>query len=98
MTLIISPLEKLMSDTSDPERNQAYRLMYRNAQRILRLINQLLDIRKIDKGLMFVKMNETDIVGFVDDIMQTFEYQSEKRKIKGRFWSRQADRSPLFHF
>lgn len=85
MTLIISPLEKLMSDTSDPERNQAYRLMYRNAQRILRLINQLLDIRKIDKGLMFVKMNETDIVGFVDDIMQTFEYQSEKRKIKFEF-------------
>ena len=85
MTLIISPLEKLMSDTSDPERNQAYHLMYRNAQRILRLINQLLDIRKIDKGLMFVKMSETDIVGFVDDIMQTFEYQSEKRKIKFEF-------------
>lgn len=85
MTLIISPLEKLMADTSSPERNQAYNLMYRNAQRILRLINQLLDIRKIDKGLMFVKMRETDIVGFIDDIMQTFEYQSEKRKIKFEF-------------
>jgi signal transduction histidine kinase/ligand-binding sensor domain-containing protein/AraC-like DNA-binding protein/AmiR/NasT family two-component response regulator len=85
MTLIISPLEKLMTDTSSPERTQAYHLMYRNAQRILRLINQLLDLRKIDKGLMFVKMRETNIVSFIDDIIQTFEYQSEKREIALEF-------------
>jgi CheY-like chemotaxis protein len=86
MTLIISPLEKLMSsDTSNPERSQAYNLMYRNAQRILRLIYQLLDLRKIDKGLMFVKMRETDIVGFINDVMQTFEYQSTKKSIKFEF-------------
>lgn len=86
MTLIISPLEKLMSsDTSNPERNQAYNLMYRNAQRILKLINQLLDLRKIDKGLMFVKIRETNMVGFINDVMQTFEYQSTKRSIQFEF-------------
>ncbi len=85
LTLIISPLEKLMNDVSDPANNQAYRLMYRNAQRILRLINQLLDIRKIDKGLMFLKMRETDIVGFIDDIMQTFEYQANRKNINFHF-------------
>lgn len=85
MTLIISPLEKLIKDTSDPARTQAYQLMYRNAQRILRLINQLLDLRKIDKKLMFVKMTETNIVGFTEDVLKTFEYQLEKKNILLRF-------------
>ena len=43
-------------------------MIYRNAQRILRLINQLMDIRKLDKGQMFMKFRETDMVGFIDDV------------------------------
>jgi len=35
--------------------------------------------------LMFVKMRETDIVGFIDDLMQTFEYQANKRNIRFEF-------------
>ena len=85
MTLIISPLEKLISENKDIEKQKVYQMMYRNGQRILRLINQLMDIRKIDKGLMFVKMRETDIVGFIDDLMQTFEYQANKRNIHFEF-------------
>ena len=85
MTLIISPLEKLISENADVDKQKVYKMMYRNGQRILRLINQLMDIRKIDKGLMFVKLRETDIVGFIDDLMQTFEYQSNKRNISFTF-------------
>ena len=85
MTLIISPLEKLLTEHPDPAKLQVYQLMYRNAQRILRLINQMLDIRKIDKGLMFVKMRETDMVGFIDDLMTTFDYQAKKRNISFGF-------------
>ena len=85
MTLIISPLEKLISENTDKEKQKVYQMMYRNGQRILRLINQLMDIRKIDKGLMFVKMRETDIVGFIDDLMQTFEYQANKHNIHFEF-------------
>ncbi len=54
-------------------------MIYRNAQRILRLINQLMDIRKLDKGQMHLKFRETDIVGFINDLMQTFNYQAQKR-------------------
>jgi len=85
MTLVISPLEKLISENKDPAIQKSYLLMYRNAQRILGLINQLMDVRKIDKGLMSVKMSETDIVGFIDDLMQTFEFQADKRHIKFDF-------------
>lgn len=84
MTLIISPLEKLLAE-ADADRQPTYLRIYRNAQRILRLINQLMDIRKLDKGQMHLKFRETDMVGFIDDLMQTFEYQAEEKKINFRF-------------
>jgi len=82
MTLIINPLEKLISECTDLENKKVYKIMHRNSQRILRLINQLMDIRKIDKGLMFMKFTEIDMVGFIDDLMQTFEYQANKKNIR----------------
>ncbi|NDV81940.1 two-component regulator propeller domain-containing protein [Bacteroides sp. 51] len=81
MTLIISPLEKLIAE-GNQEKQATYLMIYRNAQRILRLINQLMDIRKLDKGQMHLKYRETDIVGFIYDVMQTFEYQSQKKNIR----------------
>lgn len=84
MTLIISPLEKLIAEAGR-DLQPTYLMIYRNAQRILRLINQLMDIRKIDKGQMRLKFRETDIVGFIDDLMQTFEYQSQKKNIRFTF-------------
>lgn len=83
MTLIISPLEKLIAEHSDKQ--QVYLMIYRNAQRILRLINQLMDIRKLDKGQMHLKFRETDIVGFIYDLMQTFNYQAQKKNITFTF-------------
>lgn len=83
MTLIISPLEKLLAEHS--EKQPVYLMIYRNAQRILRLINQLMDIRKLDKGQMHLKFRETDIVGFINDLMQTFNYQTQKKNITFTF-------------
>ena len=83
MTLIISPLEKLLAEHS--EKQPVYLMIYRNAQRILRLINHLMDIRKLDKGQMHLKFRETDIVGFINDLMQTFNYQAQKKNITFTF-------------
>lgn len=85
MTLIINPLEKLLAEKKDNELHKTYLMIYRNAQRILRLINQLMDIRKLDKGQMFMKFRETDIVGFIDDVMQTFEYLAHRKHIRFTF-------------
>lgn len=46
MTLIISPLESLLKRDYDEVTSKALRSMYRNANRIIGLLNQLLDIRK----------------------------------------------------
>lgn len=85
ITLIINPLEKFLRESPPDSRLDTYRLMYRNAQRILRLINQMMDIRKIDKGQMVLKFRETDLIGFIYDIIQTFGYQAEKRNMSVRF-------------
>lgn len=85
MTLIINPLEKLITENKDAEKQKTYMMIYRNAQRILRLINQLMDIRKLDKGQMHLKFRETDIIGFIDDLMTTFEYQAQRKNIQFLF-------------
>ncbi|WP_300724642.1 hybrid sensor histidine kinase/response regulator transcription factor [uncultured Bacteroides sp.] len=82
MTLIISPLESLLKFHYDEYTTKALQSMYRNSNRILFLLNQLLDIRRIDKGQMKLKFAETDLVDFVEDICQTFEFQAEKKNIK----------------
>ena len=83
MTLIISPLEKLLAEQS--EKQSTYLMIYRNAQRILRLINQLMDLRKLDKGQIHLKFRETDMVGFIEDLMQTFDYPAQKKGIHFTF-------------
>lgn len=68
-----------MAGENKGELHKTYLMIYRNAQRILRLINQLMDIRKLDKGQMFMKFQETDMIGFIIDVMQPFEYMAHKR-------------------
>lgn len=81
LTLIINPLEKLIANCHDSELEKSYMMIYRNSQRILRLINQLMDIRKIDKGQMNLKLRETDLVGFIDDVVTTFSYLAQNKHI-----------------
>jgi signal transduction histidine kinase/ligand-binding sensor domain-containing protein/DNA-binding response OmpR family regulator len=85
MTLIISPLQKLMKTEEDRDRLKTFHVIYRNAERILTLINQLMDIRKIDKGQMFLKFQETNIIPFIKDLCDSFEQQVNTKNIQFRF-------------
>jgi signal transduction histidine kinase/ligand-binding sensor domain-containing protein/DNA-binding response OmpR family regulator len=85
MTLIITPLEKLINENIHSHEREIHLLIYRNAQRILRLVNQIMDIRKLDKGQMRLTVHQTDIVGFIKDIMDTFGYLAEKKNIRFTF-------------
>lgn len=85
MTLIINPLDKLIRNCKDADLAQTYTMIYRNAQRILRLINQLMNIRKIDKGQMVLRFKETDLVRFINDFVATFHYIAENKNITLKF-------------
>ena len=81
LTLVMTPLKKMRENERDPEQKDLYNLMYRNSLRILRMVNQLMDIRKIDNGQMKLYFIETDIVYFIKDIMQSFQNLAESRNI-----------------
>lgn len=81
MTLIVAPLLSLIKQDDDPQRRGVYETIRRNAERILGLINQMMDLRKIDKGQMQMRMCETDLVSFVDDIYTLFGQQAKSKSI-----------------
>lgn len=85
MTLIINPVEKLIKENKDHGLQKTYIMIYRNSQRILRLINQMMDVRKLDNGQMRLYFRETDIVGFIEDLMTAFEYQAQRKNINFSF-------------
>lgn len=81
LTLVMSPLKKMRESEQDPRQKELYNLMYRNCLRILRLVNQLLDIRKVDNGQMKLHFLETDVVYFIRDIMQSFDNLATSKNI-----------------
>lgn len=92
LTLIINPIKQLMAKTdakADEQKN--YNLIYRNSMRILRLINQLLDIRKFDQGQMTMQFRRVDITAFIRDIGHSFDSMAEKKKINFIITSRLSD-------
>ena len=85
MSLIISPLLQLIREEHDAQRQSIYVVMKRNAERILHLVNQILDLRKIDEGQMRLQMQETDMTTFVEDILALFRPQASSKNITLRF-------------
>lgn len=73
MTLIISPLQRLINTDTDPDHQIAFRRMDRNAKRILQLVNQMLDMRKIEKGQMKLYFCETEMTSFIKMFVQGFQ-------------------------
>lgn len=95
ITLITSPLTSLVKAETDPTKKKSLQTMQRNANRILNLINQLLDIRKIDKGQMKIVCRETEMVGFIEDLFRLFDYQALKRNIQFTF-AREVKELPVW--
>lgn len=85
LTLIKSPLDMLMHNDYDQETNHALKVMKRNTDRMLQLVNQILSIRRIEKGQMKLHFANTDFGRFVADIVQDYEYEACKRKINLTF-------------
>lgn len=85
MTLIISPLLSLINSDKDARRQAVYEVIKCNAERILHLINQMMDLRKIEKGQMKMRMQETDLIGFLNDLYGLFQLQAKTKGIKFNF-------------
>ena len=90
LTLILSPLETLMQrDEGSPFVHKHYRIMERNVKQLLRLINQLLDFRKVELGMLKLKASKGDIVSFSHEIFYVFKSLAEQKNLEFQFTSSQ---------
>jgi signal transduction histidine kinase/ligand-binding sensor domain-containing protein/DNA-binding NarL/FixJ family response regulator len=87
VTLIIAPLERLMKKETDPHNRKMLQLIHENAGQLLRLVNQLLDFRKIDAQQTQLLLSPGDIVLFVRNIAHSFKSLSEQKNIRFTFSS-----------
>jgi ligand-binding sensor domain-containing protein/signal transduction histidine kinase/DNA-binding response OmpR family regulator len=84
LTLIISPIERLITEGESlarEELNYLYHLIYRNALRLYRLINQIIDIRKLDMGQIRLSVSKNDLVDFIKEICLNFEEYARDQDI-----------------
>jgi len=87
LSLIIAPLEKIVRQTADTNLKGQLELMQRNARRLLNLVNQLLDFRKMEVQEIKLHATEGDIIGFTKELTGSFSDLSDKKHIQLTFQS-----------
>jgi signal transduction histidine kinase/ligand-binding sensor domain-containing protein/DNA-binding response OmpR family regulator len=83
LTLLIGPLEHLIDECTPKEsdRKRKLILMMRNSQRLLRLINQLMELSKMDSGKMKLKLIQTGIIAFIRGITDSFKNMVQQKEL-----------------
>ncbi|TNJ43436.1 response regulator [Tamlana fucoidanivorans] len=84
LTLIKGPLDYLLeSETTKhiPEVQEQAKIMRKNTDYLMRLVNQLLDFRKINQGKMRLVLRHTDIISFIRDIAEPFQFTAHNQNI-----------------
>ena len=86
LTLILAPLENLLQYTKNlPEINRQVIPIKQNADRLMRLVTELMDFRKTETGNLRLHTARQDIVAFMQEIFQAFAQLAESRNITYRF-------------
>ncbi|MEO9872310.1 two-component regulator propeller domain-containing protein [Ekhidna sp.] len=81
LTLIISPLKSMIEGFYKGDPKNQYIMMARNADRLLSLINQLLDLSKLETGHMQLQASRQDLVKFLKPVVHSFTTYAEKQYI-----------------
>ncbi|RAJ10384.1 tetratricopeptide repeat protein [Arenibacter echinorum] len=81
LTLILGPIETMLCETDDQKVKYSLKVMKKNANRLLKLINQLLDLSKLEAGKFKLKVAEMDIIPIVRGVAMAFHSLAELKKI-----------------
>lgn len=86
LSLILAPLQTIVTKVrNDPQLVKQSQVIKKNADRLLRLIEQVMDLRKIDLNKMKIILSKGDIIGFVKDLTCSFEEIAIQRSIDLEF-------------
>lgn len=91
ISLILGPVDKLLMQERYEGATGQLHMIKRNARRLLNLVNQLLDFRKMEEQELKLHSSEGELVSFVKEVSDSFKDLSERKKIKFVFTS-QIDR------
>lgn len=86
--LILAPLKQLVNaGLGDAKLQHMIELAYRNAGRLYKLINQLLDFRKIESSELQIHLQSTELVSFINSIFESFNDLATRHQIEFQFQS-----------
>ncbi|PHN02114.1 hybrid sensor histidine kinase/response regulator transcription factor [Flavilitoribacter nigricans] len=94
LTLILNPLENLLhGQVGERKARRYFHLMHNNAKRLLHLVNELMDFRKVETGAYRLAVKRSDLESSVQEVMDNFDEHALTKDIKFVFQSRleQAD-------
>lgn len=81
LTLILAPVEKLVADTPDGPVRFQLQTVQKNARKLLTLVNQLLEIRKVENEQLELQTAEADLVTFLEEQVHAFRSLAIQRQI-----------------
>jgi signal transduction histidine kinase/DNA-binding response OmpR family regulator/sugar lactone lactonase YvrE len=84
LTLILGPVEQMRGKTFKGNLDEAYDIILRNSRRLLRLINQLLDLARLESGGMSLQARPENIVSFLKGLVLSFASAAERKRIELR--------------
>lgn len=85
LTLILGHLEQIIPKVSDQKMQHELKIVLRNSKQLEKLINQLLDISKLEANKMELDLRHGDVVGFLEEITESFMGLAAKRGIELKF-------------
>jgi signal transduction histidine kinase/DNA-binding response OmpR family regulator len=87
LTLILGQIDSALPAVAERKTKRKLLVAYRNARQLLRLIRQLLDLSKLEAGSMALKAERGNLVGFLKNLVFSFEALAERKRIDLRFHS-----------
>jgi len=81
ISLVMAPLEMLLESSSDSNASIHLKAMHRNVRRLLNLVNQLLDFRKMEEQELKLNPTPGDVIGFLTDAAISFEDVADRKQI-----------------
>lgn len=82
LTLIITPLQEVIGKVSDVWTRKQLKSIYRNAQRMLHIVNQLMDYRRAELGVFRLHVKHQDAHHTIQDIFSYYERLAQGKKLK----------------
>lgn len=88
ISLIISPLSRIKNSSLPKEQIlKDIEVVHRNALRLGRLVDQLLDYRKLEAGKLKLELARGNIVAFLENVLYMFKEMSEEKQVELKFFS-----------